>query len=129
MTKSMAAMAFALGMAAPAAVLAQDAPTVEAVVASGVEEMMPVGEANQFPADVGRVFLWTRVTGATGTDIMHVWIHPDGNEFPVTLEIAGSPWRTWSSKTIPPEWAGEWRVLVRDSAGNVLATEAFTVGG
>ncbi len=130
MRTSMTAVAvLALGVVgAPVALAAQEAPTVEAVLATGIEDMMPVGEATEFAADVGRVFLWTRVTGGTGTSIQHVWIPPDGNEFPVSLQVGGSPWRTWSSKEIPPEWAGEWRVEIRDSAGNVLGTESFTVG-
>lgn len=128
MKKSISTLILALALALPAGAAAQDTPTVEAVLATGVEEMMPVGEAQEFPADVGRVYLWTRVTGATGTSIQHVWIHPDGQETPVSLDIAGSPWRTWSSKTIPPEWAGEWRVEIRDDAGSVLDTRSFIVG-
>lgn len=119
-------------VAAPAAAqdepeAAQEAPSVEAVLATGVEEMMPVGEAQEFPADVGRVFLWTRVTGAADMTIQHVWIHGD-MEWPVTLQIGGSPWRTWSSKAIPPEWSGEWRVEIRDEAGDLLDTRSFVVG-
>lgn len=105
----------------------QEAPSVEAVLATGVEEMMPVGEAQEFPADVERVYLWTRVTGAADSSIQHVWIHDD-MEWPVTLQIGGSPWRTWSSKVIPPEWSGEWRVEIRDEAGNLLDTRSFVVG-
>ncbi|MDX1645950.1 MAG: DUF2914 domain-containing protein [Longimicrobiales bacterium] len=112
----------------PAASTAQE-PTVEAVVATDVENREPVGEGTVFPVDVGRLFVWTRVTDATGTSIQHVWMHPDGQETPVSLDIGGSPWRTWSSKTIPPEWSGEWTVEIRDAAGNVLETVAFTVGG
>lgn len=118
----------AVAVAAPGALSAQDQATVEAVLATDVVDRMSVGEATEFPADVGQVFLWTRVTGATGTSIQHVWIHPDGQESPVTLQIGGSPWRTWSSKTIPPEWAGEWRVEIRDGAGNVLDIRSFIVG-
>ena len=113
----------------PSAAVSAQAPAVEAVVATDVQDRQPVGEGTVFPADVGRVFVWTRVTGATGTSIQHVWTHPDGRETPVSLDVGGSPWRTWSSKTIPPEWGGEWTVEIRDGAGNVLETVSFTVGG
>ena len=122
------ALLAAVGVWAPVDAAAQ-APAVEAVVATDVQDRQPVGEGTVFPADVGRVFVWTRVTGATGTSIQHVWMHPDGQETPVSLDVGGSPWRTWSSKTIPPEWAGEWTVEIRDAAGNVLETVSFTVGG
>ena len=79
---------------------------VELVVASGVTDREPVGASNNFPADVGEVTAWTRVTGAANSTIEHVWRHGD-LEFVVTLNIGGSPWRTWSTKNIPAEWAGE----------------------
>jgi hypothetical protein len=108
---------------------AQEGTTVTVDVAIGrdVVDRMPVDTASTFPADVGRVVCWTRVTGAAGTTIQHVWIHGE-NEYPVSLEIGGTPWRTWSTKVIPAEWAGEWRVEVRDAAGTVLATARFSVG-
>ncbi len=100
---------------------------VDIAIARAVMDRMPVDTASTFPADVGQVACWTRVTGATDTTIQHVWIHGE-NEFPVSLEIGGSPWRVWSTKSIPAEWAGEWRVEVRDASGTVLASTAFTVG-
>lgn len=101
--------------------------TVEAEVATAVVDRMPQGSATQFPADVGELFVWTRVTDAGGASIRHVWMH-DGNEYPVTLAVGGSPWRTWSTKAIPPEWAGEWTVEIRAQDGTVLETLSFTVG-
>jgi hypothetical protein len=70
---------------------------------------------------------WTRVIGAAGTTMQHVWIHGT-DEYPVSLQVGGSPWRVWSTKQIPAAWAGEWRVEVRDGTGHVLATARFTVG-
>jgi hypothetical protein len=117
----------AAGLAAPLAAQEASTATVEVAIARNVVDRMPVDTGSTFPADVGRLACWTRVTGAAGTTIQHVWIHGD-QEFPVSLKIGGSPWRVWSTKEIPPEWAGEWRVEVRDSAGTVLATARATVG-
>ncbi len=105
--------------------------SVEAVVATDVVDREPVGADSAFAADVGRVWCWTRVTGAPemGTTLHHVWIR-DGEELAdVELTIGGSSWRTWSNKAIPPEWAGAWRVEIRDAEGTVLETVSFTVGG
>lgn len=110
---------------APGAASAQ--VTVEAEIAEAVVDRMPQNPSDSFPAEVGSVVCWTRVTGAEGSTIQHVWIHGE-SEFPVTLEVGGSPWRTWSTKQIPPEWTGEWRVEIRDAAGNLLDTRSFTVG-
>lgn len=107
--------------------LAQEQLSVELVIAAGVEDREPVGAAEAFAADVGQVYAWMRVTGAADQAIEVVWTHgPHVSTVP--LEIGGSPWRTWSSKTVPPEWTGEWTVEVRDAEGAVLASASFTVG-
>jgi len=114
-----------LAMAAPPDASAQIAAEVE--VAQGIVDRMPEGAGTAFPTDVGTVYCWMRVTGAEGEILRHVWIHGE-TEFPVELTVGGSPWRTWSSKSIPPEWSGDWRVEVRDGDGNLLETVSFTVG-
>ncbi len=123
--------AMLLGLAPPtldAQEQAQATVTVEVVIALDVQDREPVGGAEAFPADVGQVVAWTRLTGASNTTIEHVWRHGD-NEFVVPLEIGGSPWRTWSTKNIPVEWDGEWTFEVRDADGQVVSTTSFTVGG
>ncbi len=115
------------GLAGPPSVLAQETPiAVEAVLARSIHDRMPVDTGSVFQADVGTVWLWSRVTGATGQTISHVWMHGE-DEWPVRLEIRGSPWRTFSSKEIPPEWRGNWRVEIRDQAGRVLQRLLFVV--
>jgi hypothetical protein len=113
--------------AAPTPETGAQSMEVELVVAAGVQDREPVGEAETFPEDIGQVFAWVRVTDGAGQAVEVVWRHGE-NTFAVPLEIGGSPWRTWSSKTIPPEWAGPWSVTVRDSDGNTLAEASFTVG-
>lgn len=102
-------------------------PTVEAEVATAIVDRMPEGTGTQFPADVGQLYVWSRVMDAAGTSITHVWIHGD-TRYPIVLEIGGSPWRTWSSKTITPDMAGEWQVEIHDQDGVMLQTLSFTVG-
>ena len=120
----------ALGLALPVltagALWAQEIPSVELVIATGVADREPVGVSDTFPSDVGQLFAWMRVSDASDQAIEVVWTHgPHVDRVP--LEIGGSPWRTWSSKDIPPEWTGEWTVEVRDAEGTVLASTSFTV--
>ena len=116
-----------IGLAVPGAVRAQ-LSVEESSIALDVIDRMPVGSDSTFVASVGRVFYWTRVAGAEGeVAIHHVWFHGDQEMADTELRIGGSPWRTWSSKAIVPEWTGAWRVEVRDSAGNVIETIRFTV--
>jgi hypothetical protein len=107
---------------------AQSAVTVEAVLARSVVDRVPQDSGVAFPADVGGLTLWTRVTGGAGQTLNHVWFYGDTEVGNVPLAIGGSPWRTWSRKTIPMEATGAWRVEVRDAAGTVLQSIHFTVG-
>jgi len=105
--------------------------TIEPVLCAGVEDHMPVGESDTFPADVDRVYLWTKVTGVTEGEVMihHVWLREGQEMADVPLPVKGSPWRTYSYKTIPPEWAGNWEIKITGPDGNVLTSVTFTVGG
>ena len=121
----------AVGMLAGTAGLlpAQEAEiSVEIAIATDIVDRMPVDTGSTFSADVGQLWCWTRVSGAEGRVLQHVWIHgPNENAIELPA-IGGSPWRTWSNKTVPPDWTGEWRVEIRDEDGNVIETVRFTVG-
>lgn len=113
---------------APAAAPAAAVDVAEAVVAKAVVDRQPQDTGSTFPADVGQVVCWTKVAGAGGASIHHVWFHGDTQVGDVELQVGGSPWRTWSKKTVPADWTGAWHVEVRDAAGAVLKRIDFTVG-
>ncbi len=100
---------------------------VEAAIAYGVEDRAPVDAGTDFPADVEMLYGWTRITGASGTTVQHVWMHGE-HEWAVDIDVGGSPWRVWSTKNIQAEWTGEWTFEVRSDMGDVVHTTTFTVG-
>jgi DUF2914 family protein len=100
----------------------------EAVVARSVLDRQPQDTGSAFTPDVGQLICWTKVTGASGASVHHVWFHGDTQVGDVELQVGGSPWRTWSRKTVPADWTGAWHVEVRDAAGAVLKRIDFTVG-
>ena len=105
------------------------AVSVEAVLARSVVDRVPQDTGTAFPADVGELVLWTRVTGAAAESaIHHVWMHGDQQVADIELRVGRSPWRTWSRKTVPPEWTGAWHVEVRDASGAVRKRIDFTIG-
>ena len=127
LTQSLAAVAL-LAMTGVVPVAAQEI-TVDMAVAREVVDRMPVGENDSFPLDVGEVWCWTRVNGAEpGTTIEHVWMRGTEKMAVVPLRVGSSSWRTYSSKTIPPEWSGQWHVYVRDTNGYIYGLQSFTVG-
>ena len=100
----------------------------DAVVAKSVVDRQPQDTASTFPADVAQLICWTKVTGAGGASIHHAWFHGDTQVGDVELQVGGSPWRTWSRKTVPADWTGAWHVEIRDASGAVLKRMDFTVG-
>ena len=132
-------VAVLLAGSVPAALAAQQ-PTdatapglavAEAAVAKAVVDRVPQDTGSAFPADVGQLSFWTKVTGAPAggeTTLHHVWFHGDTQVGDVELRLGGSPWRVWSRKTIPADWTGAWHVEARDPSGAVLKRLDFTVG-
>ena len=100
----------------------------EAVISTGVQDRQPVDNLTTVPADVGTVYCWTRITGAEGEiQLEHVWYKGDVEMARVSLRVAGSNWRTWSSKNIWPTWTGPWRVKILDEDGTVLESIRFRI--
>jgi len=112
---------------APAAATPQVTVT-EAVVARSILDRQPQDTGSVFTADVGQLICWTKLEGAGGSSVHHVWFHADTQVGDVELQVGGSPWRTWSRKTVPADWTGAWHVEVKDAAGTILTRIDFTVG-
>lgn len=116
----------ALGLIAARPV--QQTPTVEVAIGKSVASGAAVDTASSFGADVGQVAGWTRVSGMTaGSKITHQWIH-GADTSKVELNVGGSPWRTYSRKTIPSTATGDWTLEVLGPDGAKLATKTFKIG-
>jgi hypothetical protein len=102
--------------------------TVEAKLCTSVVDRVPQGEATKFGSDVGQVYLWCRVNGATDTThVEHLWYYKGEEKASIKLPVKTASWRTWSKKTIMPQWTGQWEVKIVDVDWHVLKTIAFTV--
>jgi hypothetical protein len=106
----------------------QQSPTVEIAIGKSVAAGAAVDTASTFAGDVGQVAGWTRVSGMTaGSKITHLWIHgPDSSK--VELNVGGSPWRTYSRKTIPAGATGDWTLEVMGADGAKLGSKTFKIG-
>jgi DUF2914 family protein len=118
-----------LGLVAVAtAAVRQGTVSAEVAIGKSVASSMPVDTASAFPADVGTLVCWTRVTGAAAdSKITHVWIH-GADTVKVELKVGGSPWRTYSRKSIGADQKGDWSCVVTDEKGATLATKTFKIG-
>jgi len=95
----------------------------EAKLGKDVKDRVLVDEDSTFALNE-RAFLWIRVTGGPSDSITVTWKAGE-DIYPTKLNIGGSPWRTWSYKTLAK--AGQWTVTVTDAAGNVLKEMSFNV--
>jgi hypothetical protein len=101
----------------------------DAVIAKAVVGRLPQDTATTFAADVGQVACWSIVMGAkAGMTIRHFWFHGDTEVGNVELTVGGSPWRTWSRKSIPLDATGAWHVDIRDASGGLLRRVDFSIG-
>ena len=103
--------------------------SVEAKVCKNLQDRQPVDVTDVFKVSDGQVHTWSRVSGAAGSEIHHVYFHGDQQVDDITLKIGGSPWRTNSRKTLRPDagMEGDWRVEIRDASGAVIETLKFSV--
>jgi hypothetical protein len=97
-------------------------------ICSSIENKQPVGTDSVFTADVGKLYCFTKLISQLDTsEVSHVWFFEDKEMTKVALTMKAKSWRTWSAKTILPEWKGNWRVEVRDSADKVITRITFKV--
>ena len=95
---------------------------------TGVKDRQPIDSAIVFPDSVGRVYCWTLIQGIKEpTVIKHIWYYGEKRVAEVSLEVKPPRYRTWSYKTILPQWKGDWRVWIVDSQGNLLGTASFKI--
>ena len=120
-----------IAVAAPPSASAQDSTaqatiTVEAAVGASVADKALVGAAESFPVGTASVACFSKVTGAANTDIEHVWYKGETEMGRKALRVSGSPFRTWSTKTLPADAAGSWRCDIVQN-GKVLQSVKFTI--
>ena len=85
------------------------AATAEAAVGTSVADRALVGAAEAFPASTGKLACFARIMNATDSEVEFVWYKGDAEQGRIKQSVKGSPWRTWSTKTLPAAAAGDWR--------------------
>jgi hypothetical protein len=100
----------------------------EASVCRDVANRQPVGAGDSFEASVGKLYCFTKITGAQSPiQVSHAWYFGDAQRAMVALSIKSSSWRTYSSKRIQPHEIGDWRVEVLGPGGEILKTLVFKI--
>ncbi len=115
-------------LAIPGPVSAAAVSVSEAAVGTAVEDRVLVGQGFQFDSAVGKLYAFTRIVGAPDeTQVSHRWYYGDQLMAEVSLPVRGTNWRTWSTKSVMPEWVGNWRVDVVSEGGDILDSLNFSI--
>ena len=110
-------------------VLGETTLSVEtAAIATGVENLTPIGVGEKFPATIGRVYCYSKILGGSeGNSVKHIWYYGDKKVSEMSLSVKYSSFRTYSYKTIPSNWTGKWRLEIVSDDGTILKTLEFNV--
>ncbi|MCC5854712.1 MAG: DUF2914 domain-containing protein [Idiomarina sp.] len=102
-----------------------------AVLTTGIENREPVDDLGSTYVHSGdpeqRLILFTQVVNHNNRGITHLWFFDDRLQAEIPLRIGSENWRTFSSKVIPTNTTGEWRILVVSDDQEILLEYSFTV--
>ena len=110
------------------AVLAEGS-VARAIVTTGVADREPVNDLERVLAGNQKVIFFTELRGMEGQTVRHRWSYGEESLAEVEFKVGGPRWRVWSSKNLMPEWGGDWKVEVVDSADNVVSEKRFSFAG
>lgn len=108
--------------------VSQELTVAEATIATAITNLTPFGVSETFPAMVGKLYAFSKITGAKEKrPIKHLWFYGERLMAEAKLNVNSSSWRTYSSKIILPGWKGNWRVDITSEDGLVLHSLKFTI--
>lgn len=94
--------------------------------ASAVENREPV-DALTDAMNINPMYYFTELKGFEDTVVTHRWWYEGEAMADVTFNVGGPRWRVYSSKTMLPEWEGEWTVQVLDWKGVEVASDTISI--
>jgi hypothetical protein len=105
-----------------------DNQIINIAICTSIDSKQPIGIDSVFASNVGKLYCFTKIkVKAEASVISHIWFY-EGNEMAkIDLTMKAQTARTWSAKTIIPEWKGNWKVEIRDSVGNRIGNISFIV--
>jgi hypothetical protein len=115
--------------AQPASTAIEKISVTKAVIALNVANLIPENPSETFPPEVKRLFCFTQIkTPTLPLEIQHRWYWKDELIGTIPLQIKTNNYRTYSTKTIPAGYTGDWRVAIVNSKNEeILQMVHFTI--
>jgi len=96
-----------------------------ALFTSEVQNREPTDTITSLSNDKNKIYFYSELIGLGGQTITHRWEYQGKTMGEVKFNVGGPRWRVWSSKTLLPQWTGEWRVSIIDGSGNKVGEGTF----
>ena len=90
-----------------------------------VVDREPTDEITTLSNDHGRIYYFTELDGMAGQKVSHRWLYNGQTMAELTFNVGGPRWRVWSSKSLLPNWTGEWSVAVINEQGQEVSRQSF----
>ncbi|MGW8229351.1 MAG: DUF2914 domain-containing protein, partial [Gammaproteobacteria bacterium] len=94
---------------------------------TAIADREPVDTLETIEAADQKIYFFTELLDMQGQTATHRWEFNGDVVAEVAFEVKGPRWRVWSSKNLQPEWLGEWKVLVINSANEVISESTLNV--
>jgi hypothetical protein len=101
----------------------------EGAICLDVIDLECTGADTNFPANVGKLYCITKITGAKGaSQVTHVWYYGQTERARIVLDVRSKSWRTYSSKIIQSHETGDWHIDVLGPKDEFLKVIQFEIG-
>lgn len=99
----------------------------QAVICEKVNDRIPWGSRDAFPSNIATLYCFTQLVEIPSQGVIsHIWYYGKREMARVELTVSPPQWRTWSSKTILPNWEGNWKVDIV-WGDHILKTVTFII--
>lgn len=92
-----------------------------------IAEREPTENLQNLTNENGQVKFFTELRDMSGQTAIHRWEYDGKVVAEVEFNVKGPRWRVWSSKSIIPQWTGDWKVSVINGAGEVISEKNLSV--
>ena len=86
-----------------------------------IDEREPTENLQSLTNENGQVKFFTELRDMSGQTALHRWEYEGKVVAEIEFNVKGPRWRVWSSKSLVPQWTGDWKVSVVNGAGEVIS--------
>ena len=94
---------------------------VRSAFTRNIDDREPAENLQNLTNENGQVKFFTELRDMSGQTAIHRWEYEGKVVAEVAFDVKGPRWRVWSSKSLVPQWTGDWKVSVINGAGEVIS--------